>query len=221
MLPYLKICGITRYQDACLCADAGAGALGVVFYSRSPRNVTPEQARDLFLGIPTEIARVGVFVNHPVSDIITIARTVMLDTVQLHGDEPTDDILELQQAGYPVVKVLKAGGPRLLTAAQALPPHTRILVECGQGILPGGNAAVWDWGSAAILADTHSFAIAGGLDSDNLAIAAHAARASGFDASSSLEAEPGIKNPTAVLSFVQAATRIPVPAHPFRWKRAP
>ncbi|MGB4239964.1 MAG: N-(5'-phosphoribosyl)anthranilate isomerase, partial [Kiritimatiellia bacterium] len=89
MFPFLKICGITRREDALFCAEAGAGALGAVFYPRSPRNVTAEQARDIFADLPADIARVGIFVNRATDEIILVARTATLTTVQLHGEEST------------------------------------------------------------------------------------------------------------------------------------
>ena len=221
MLPFLKICGITRREDALFCAESGAGALGAVFYPRSPRNVTPEQARDLFAGLPPAIARVGIFVNHPVAAVLDIARTAALTTVQLHGDESASDILTLQHAGYRVIKVLKTTGAALLDAARALPEKTGILVECGTGTLPGGNAAAWNWAGAAILAGQFPFAIAGGITPANLAEAALASHAGGFDASSSLEAAPGIKDKSQVLAFVRAAEKLPAASRPFDWKGTP
>ena len=221
MFPFLKICGITRREDALFCAEAGAGALGAVFYPRSPRNVTAEQARDIFADLPADIARVGIFVNRATDEIILVARTATLTTVQLHGEESTADILALQSAGLHVVKVLKTTGRDLLAYAQALPAGTGILVECGRGDLPGGNAAAWDWADAAILADNFSFGIAGGIAPDNLAAAARASRAGGFDASSSIEAAPGIKDKASVLAYVQAAAQLPLPAQPFFWKGPP
>lgn len=221
MFPFLKICGITRREDAIFCAEAGAGALGAVFYPRSPRNVTAELARDIFAGLPANIARVGIFVNRPADDIIAIARTATLTTVQLHGEESAADILTLQRAGLHVVKVLKTTGKDLLANARALPVGTGILVECGRGDLPGGNAAAWDWAGAAILADNFPFAIAGGIAPDNLAAAASASRAGGFDASSSLEAAPGIKDKASVLAYVRAAEQLPAARHPFFWKGTP
>lgn len=221
MLPFLKICGITRREDALFCAEAGAGALGAVFYPRSPRHVTPEQARDCFADLPRGIARVGIFVNRPVADILAIARTASLTTIQLHGEESAADIITLAQAGLHVVAVLKTTGPDLLARAQALPAGTGILVECGCGALPGGNAAAWEWAGAAILAASFPFAIAGGIGPENLAAAAQASRAGGFDASSSLEAAPGIKDKASVLAYVQAAAQLPPPARPFFWKGTP
>jgi phosphoribosylanthranilate isomerase len=218
MLPYLKICGITRKPDALLCAEAGAGALGAVFYEKSPRYVTPAQARSLFDGLPDSIARVGVFVDLPPEGVIAIGQAAALDTVQLHGNESLKTIDAVMAAGFHVVKVFKSTGDDLLAAARALPPQVGILIECGKGILPGGNAAIWNWGDAAPLANHRPIAIAGGLHPINIAVAARTSQAAGFDVSSGVEAAPGIKDEAAVTAFMQAMTGVPRPVDPFSWK---
>ena len=85
-LPHVKICGITRKQDAVLCAEAGAGALGAVFYEKSPRNVEPAAVRQLFAGLDPRIARVGVFVNASVDTMLRTARIAAVDVIQMHGE---------------------------------------------------------------------------------------------------------------------------------------
>ena len=107
-LPHVKICGLTRRSDVRFCAAAGAGALGAVFYAKSPRNVAPETARELFAGLPPEVARVGVFVNALAETMIAAARIAALDTVQMHGTETRADIESVQRAGFHVVKVLRS-----------------------------------------------------------------------------------------------------------------
>ena len=220
-LPFVKICGITRRQDALFCAEAGAGALGAVFYGKSPRHVSPAQARYLFEDLPAQIARVGVFVDASAEAMIATARAAALDTVQMHGDEPLQAIRAVLDAGFHVVKVLDRLGDELLAAARALPPQVGLLVECGKGVLPGGNAAIWNWSAAAALAEIRPFAIAGGLHPMNLAVAARSSRASGFDVSSGVESAPGAKDEAAVRAFLQAAAGLDTPPHSFSWKGAP
>lgn len=220
-LPFIKICGITRRPDALFCAAAGVGALGAVFYGKSPRNVSPAQARYLFEDLPAQIARVGVFVDASAAAMIAIARAAALDTVQMHGEETMETIHAVLDAGFHVVKVLGRRGEDWLAAARALPPPVGLLVECGQGVLPGGNAAVWNWSAAAALAEVRPFAIAGGLHPLNLAAAARASRASGFDVSSGVESAPGVKDEAAVRAFLQAAADLGPPPHSFSWKGAP
>ena len=217
-LPHLKICGITRRQDALACARAGVGALGAVFYPRSPRNVAPAQVRELFAELPQAIARVGVFVNANPETVVATAREARLDTVQLHGTETLDDVLAIHRAGLHVVKVLKHVDHKLFIAARALPAQIGILVECGVGVLPGGNAAVWNWAAAAPLAQLPPFAIAGGLTPANLAAAARDSLAAGIDVSSGVESAPGLKDEAAIRAFAQAAAELPPHPQPFCWK---
>lgn len=220
-LPHVKICGITRRQDALACAEAGIGALGAVFYEQSPRHVSPEQARRLFDGLSPDIARVGVFVNAPLDTMIRTARLAGVRTIQMHGAETVKTIEAVQRAGLHVVKVLKQTGTELLAAARTLPPGTGILVECGKGALPGGNATAWDWAGAAPLATLRPFAIAGGLNPENLTAAARNSRASGFDASTGVESAPGIKDKAAIRVFAKAAASLAPLVFPFFWKDAP
>ena len=220
-LSHVKICGITRRQDALFCADAGAGALGAVFYAKSPRNIAPADARKLFMGLPREIARVGIFVNAAVDTMIRTARIADLDTVQMHGEETIEKIEAVRRAGFHVIQAIKRTGPELLAAARALPPRVGILVECGRGALPGGNGIAWNWSKAAPLALFRAFAIAGGLNPENLVAAARDSQASAFDASSGVESAPGLKDEAAVRAFLRAARDLPVPAHPFSWKGSP
>ena len=220
-LPFIKICGITRRPDALFCAAAGVGALGAVFYGKSPRNVSPAQARYLFEDLPAQIARVGVFVDASAAAMIATARAAALDTVQMHGEETMETIHAVLDAGFHVVKVLGRRGEDWLAAARALPPQVGILVECGRGALPGGNGLAWNWSKAAPLAQFRAFAIAGGLNPQNLAQVARDSLATGFDASSGVETAPGLKDEAAVRAFLRAACELPVGAHPFSWKGTP
>lgn len=201
-LPNLKICGITTRDTARFCAEAGVGALGAVFYAKSPRYVTPQQARHLFDNLPDSVARVGVFVDPSIPDLLAAAREAALDTVQLHGREPLETIRAAQQAGFRVIKVLKVTGCSLLAEANALPTSAGILVECGRGTLPGGNGAVWNWEGAAALAALRPYALAGGLTPQNLVDAATLSRASAWDVSSGVETSPGIKDHQAIVRIV-------------------
>ena len=197
-LANLKICGITARETAQRCADLGVGALGAVFFPGSPRCVTPVQARGMFMGLPPSVARVGVFVDRPADEVITMAREAGLDTVQLHGAETAVTCRRVQQAGFRVIKVLKTGGTALVAAARALPSGVGVLVECGRGTLPGGNGAVWQWQEAAPLAAERAFALAGGLTAANILEATRRSGAAAWDVSSGVERAPGVKDPAAI-----------------------
>lgn len=217
-IPNLKICGITSPETALFCAEAGAGALGVIFFPRSPRYVTPERARLIFEAVPDRVARVGVFVDLPPEQVIGIARAAGLDTVQLHGSEPVETVDAALDAGFSVVKVLKSIGDNLLRSARAIPQEVEILVECGRGTLPGGNGAVWNWADAAPLADLRPFAVAGGLTPRNLAEAARLSRATAWDVSSGVECAPGVKDPAAVQELMKSARALSQAHHAHFWK---
>ena len=220
-VPSVKICGITRRQDALVCAEAGVGALGAVFYEKSPRNVSPAQARDLFAGLPARIARVGVFVNASAETMIKTAHEAKLDTIQMHGEETIEVIETVRRAGFNVVQAIKRTGKELLAVARSLPPQIGVLVECGRGALPGGNGVAWNWSEAAPLAEFRPFAIAGGLHPENLATVARQSLASAFDASSGIESAPGIKDEAAVRAFLHAAADLPMQKFSMVWKVLP
>ena len=198
----LKICGLTDPADARLCAEAGAAAVGAVFYPPSPRNVSPERAAEVFADVPPDVVRVGVFVDATAADILRAARVAGLAVAQLHGAEPPALAAELLAAGLRVLRVLRGGD--LAAEAARYSEGTRFLVECGRGALPGGNGAAWDWSAARALSPL-PFALAGGLGPDNLAAAAAASGAVFLDLSSAVESAPGRKDRDKVLAAVAAA----------------
>jgi phosphoribosylanthranilate isomerase len=140
-LPHVKICGITRRQDALLCAEAGVGALGAVFYAKSPRCIEPAAARKLFEGLDPQIARVGIFVNASVDFMVRTARIAALDVVQMHGEETTEKIEAVRREGFHVVQALKRTGPELLAAARALPPGSGFSSNAAGAPCPAATAS--------------------------------------------------------------------------------
>ncbi|MDD2598776.1 MAG: phosphoribosylanthranilate isomerase [Kiritimatiellae bacterium] len=201
----LKICGITSSQSACFCVEQGVGALGAVFYPPSPRNVSAGQAAEIFRCVPETVAKVGVFVNMPVEQILQIAAETRLTTIQMHGNESNAEIQRALQAGYRVIKVLKSSGEKLLKEADNLPPQTGVMVELTFGLLPGGNGVAWEWGDASALSGKHDFALAGGLTAANLLQAAATSGANAFDLSSAMESRPGVKEHQKILELVAVA----------------
>lgn len=198
-LTNLKICGVTSHDTARFCADLGVGALGVVFYARSPRHVSPVQALAILDGLPASVARVGVFADPASVDaVLDVARAAKLDTLQLHGAESDETLEALRRAGYRVIRAIKTAGQDLPARAAALPEDVGLLLECGRGALPGGNGAIWDWSQAAPLAAIRPFALAGGLAPDNILDAIRRSRATAWDISSGIEHRPGVKNHAAI-----------------------
>jgi len=204
----LKICGIKSSATARFCAQQGVGALGVVFFPRSPRCVSADQAAEVLGSLPETIAKVGVFVNMPIDTLLRTAETAGLTTIQMHGIESSEDIEVALKAGYRVIKVLKSAGTQLVLDAKRLPGNTGVMVELSAGDLPGGNGAAWDWASAAELAKVSDFALAGGLSAGNLLAAAKSSNAVAFDLSSSVESEPGVKDHNMILEIVSLAKNL-------------
>ncbi len=190
----IKICGLTRPDEAAACAAAGADAVGVVSHAASPRHVEPGQARKIVAALPAGFPVVGVFADTPAEAVARIAEEAGLLIVQLHGHEDAATISFLQARGLHVVKALKSLGADLLRDVRALPPDCGVLVESGKGPLPGGNAATWNWSEAAPLAGIRPFALAGGLTPENISQAVLAAHPSAVDLSSGVEDSPGRKN---------------------------
>jgi phosphoribosylanthranilate isomerase len=186
----LKICGITTLEDAQAAIAAGATALGFNFYPRSPRYITPDRAAAI--PTPSDVRRVGVFVNESPARIEEIARIAALDTAQLHGDESPAD--------YPSrLTVWKAAR---INGGFTFQPYADLPAEA---VLLDGPAAglTFDWTLAA--GRPQRIIIAGGLDPDNVARVIELAHPWGVDVCSRIESAPGIKDHVKMQAFLQAA----------------
>jgi phosphoribosylanthranilate isomerase len=205
--PQVKICGITRIEDALAAADSGADALGFVFYDKSPRNVTPEQARSIIARLPSSLAAVGIFVNETFSAILEKVRNCGLAAVQLHGVESPDLVLRLLEEKLTVIKALFAINSPGFDRADDYNPSA-FLVECGKGALPGGNAMSWHWVEARKVPRRMPLILAGGLSPENVADAVQQALPDALDVSSGVEISPGIKDPEKIRRFINAIPQI-------------
>jgi phosphoribosylanthranilate isomerase len=189
MPPLVKICGITRVEDAQAAVDAGARAIGFVFWPDSPRAIDPFRARAIAASLPPFVATVGVFVNQPAGHVNGVAALVRLSAVQLHGDETADYVALVRQ---PVVKAVTSDDD--FAAARRWPRNVMLLLDANDPIKRGGTGRTIDWAAAARLAAERPVLLAGGLDPDNVAGAIHRVRPFGIDVSSGVEDAPGIKN---------------------------
>lgn len=197
---YVKICGITRAEDARSAALAGANAIGFVFHSASPRAVAPERAGEIAAALPPGIDRIGVFVDETAARIEAIARQAGLTHVQLHGSESPAFARGLSM---PVLKAIRLRDERDLVQLDAFAAIAPLmLVDAWVPDRAGGTGVVCDWALAARAAAAHPILLAGGLSADNVTDALRRVRPLGVDASSSLEFTPGVKNPDAVRAFV-------------------
>ncbi len=204
--PQIKICGLTRPDEADACAGAGADAIGYIFYPPSPRNLSAEAAGRITSVLPARVCPVGVFVNEPYEVIMRVAETAGLRAVQLHGRETAALVQHLQTAGLKVIKALFFNGTPGFDAIDRYTADA-YLVECVGGPLPGGNALSWNWSAASALAAHHPVVLAGGLAPDNVAAAIDAARPDAVDVSSGVEHQPGRKDLSKVAALCAAISR--------------
>ena len=202
----IKICGLTRPEEAAACAALGADAIGMIFYPPSPRHLNIEAAAAICAALPPAVARIGVFVNASTEIILDRVRRCGLTGVQLHGNESPQTVLDLRAAGLLVIKALFSARPPGLETASAYAPAA-FLVECGRGRLPGGNAEVWNWAEARRVAPLGPLVLAGGLSPDNVGHAIAAAAPDAVDVSSSVENTPGRKNLERVAAFIENVRR--------------
>ena len=198
----VKICGITRLEDARAAVDHGAAAIGFIFWPSSPRFIDPYRARKIARALPPFISTVGVFVNQPREYINGVASLVPLSVVQLHGDETPAFAASLSRA------VMKAVTRR--EQAGEWPEHVTLLVDVHDLAKRGGTGHVVDWKMAASLARERRIVLAGGLTPENVAEAATAVQPWGLDVSSGVEVSPGIKDERRIAAFFAAIHRVRV-----------
>ncbi len=204
--PQIKVCGFTNVEEMITCASLGADAVGFVFYPKSPRNVTEDQAREMALAVPPDVTPVGVFVNETFSAIMRKVERCFLRAVQLHGRESPGLVSRLQKERLPVIKALfSEGSPSFKDVSNYA--ASAYLVECGKGLLPGGNALIWDWKEAKRLGDAYPRILAGGLTPENVYDAVTAGEPDAVDVCSGVESAPGRKNLEKVKAFIDAVSR--------------
>jgi len=199
----VKICGITRVEDALLAASAGADALGFIFYEKSPRFITPSAARAIIKKLPPFIAKVGVFVDEQAGRVEEIAAEAGLTTLQLHGKESP---AYCEEIGINVIKALRVRGEEDIKNISSFNVAALLLDTYKKG-QAGGTGEVFDWALAvkAVGESSRPIILSGGLTPDNVAEAARQVRPYAVDVSSGVEAAPGIKDRALVESFIRRA----------------
>ena len=204
--PQVKICGLTLPHEAAQCAALGADAIGVVFFPRSPRHVTNDQARAVVAALPETVAAVGVFVDATFSTIMARVERCGLSMAQLHGRESAGLAARLKTEGVGVIKALFVDAKPGFDDASGFEVDG-YLVECAKGPLPGGNAMAWDWRAARDFGRCHPLVLAGGLSAENVGEAIGAALPAAIDVSSGVEVSPGRKDPAKVARLIVAVQR--------------
>ena len=202
----VKICGITNVEDALLACELGADAIGLNFYDKSPRCISPFAASKIIQKLPPFVAPVGVFVNWQAAPVTTLAKALALSAAQLHGDEPPKMVSEIAKR-VSVIKALHLG------KGSALPPFakyrgaTAFLLDAPHSGQYGGTGHTTDWSLASTAAKSHRILFAGGLTPENVAEAIQAVRPYAVDVTSGVEAKPGKKDPAKLRAFFDEVAR--------------
>ncbi len=212
-MTWTKICGITNLEDALTAVDAGADALGFVFYESSPRRIDPEAARKIVKELPEMIEKVGVFVNQTEESICVLADAAGLTAVQLHGDNQDPHVADLIAERRPHLKVvvgISMHHPKPEGWAMMWHPDVvhAFLVDSGNSSNYGGTGKTFDWQasqrSIEEIARLGRVVVAGGLTPGNVTAAIRMLRPWGVDVASGVETRPGKKDREKVRAFVAA-----------------
>lgn len=188
----IKICGLTRPEDAIFAAQNGADFFGLIFVESSPRHVQPEQAAEIVRAVRetgSEAKAVGVFRDSSNDYIREIAEVAALDLVQMHGSESEEDIVAL---GLPVIRTLRVGDT--LPDTHATPTAAWLLFDTFDERRGGGTGRRFDWSLLALYDRSKPFFLSGGLTPENVVAALSLVRPDAIDLSSGVEREPGIKD---------------------------
>lgn len=206
----VKICGLSRPEDVAAVAGAGAAYAGFVFFARSPRNLTLDDARALALEAPVGLAKVALTVDADDMLLDRITEAVPLDMLQLHGSESPGRVAEIKaRYGLPVMKAVGVAGQEDLAALAGYEEVAdQILVDAKPlkgAALPGGNGLAFDWRLIAGRKWARPWMLAGGLTPGNVAEAVRLTGARQVDVSSGVERAPGMKDAGLIRAFVEAA----------------
>ena len=194
----VKICGITSAEDAAAAVDAGADALGLIFVPGTPRCVAPDVAAGILEAVPPLVATVGVFVDHPLEEVLRIISVLGLHAVQLHGQEPA---AYSRRIPVPVIRALRVRDAASLHPLETYPAHAFLLDAYVEG-LPGGTGTPISWDLALRAKGGKPVILSGGLRPETVAQAVRLVRPHGVDVSSGVEASPGRKDHRKVREFI-------------------
>ncbi len=207
---HVKICGVTRPEDIAAVADAGGRYIGLNFFPKSPRYVTPAQAAALAAGTPAGICKVALVVNPTDAALDALVAEVPMDMIQLHGAETPARVAQIKaRHGLPVMKAMAIGGPEDLAALDAYATVAdQLLVDTKPpkgADLPGGNGLAFDWSLIAGRPWSVPWMLAGGLNAQTVAEAIRVTGARQVDLSSAVESAPGVKDAGLIAAFCKAA----------------
>jgi len=202
----VKICGITNAADAQAAIEAGANLLGFNFYKKSPRSIAEEEAAKVRAHLPKRVKAVGIFVNPLPADVITLRRSLKLDAVQLHGDEPPETVAEIAPL-VPVIKAFRVEPEFPLASLDEYSQAFAFLFDAAQTGQYGGTGHTTDWDVARRASLRHRIILAGGLKVENVGAAIRIVRPYGIDVASGVESSPGRKDHGRLREFIQEVRR--------------
>jgi phosphoribosylanthranilate isomerase len=211
----VKICGVERTESVDAAVKYGAAYIGFIFYRPSPRNLTPEKAKQLICRVPKNITSVGLFVDPTNSEIENVLTATDLDMIQLHGLEKPSRVLEIKKLSQlPILKAIKiAKREDLILATDFYDVADHLLFDSKapeniKNILPGGNAISFDWTLLRHAKIPLPWMLAGGLNANNILEATTSSGANTLDVSSGVEGTPGIKDLNLIKNFLTMAKTI-------------
>ena len=208
----VKVCGITRPEDARLAVELGAWAIGLNFFAGSPRACDIAVAEGIGIELKRQAEVAGVFVNATLDDVTRTADRCALTLLQLHGDEGPAYCQEAaRRTGCKVIKAARVKDAHTITALRAYSVDYHLLDAYRTGV-PGGTGEAFDWEFAARHDRRVPLVLAGGLTPDNVAAAIRATEPFAVDTASGTEAEPGSKDPELMRGFFEAVERAPASA---------
>jgi phosphoribosylanthranilate isomerase len=200
----VKICGITNIDDALSAVDAGCDALGFVFYAKSPRAVTPEQAAEIISKLPAFVTSVALFVNESAEVVNQVIATAGVDLLQFHGDESAEFCSRFSR---PYIKALRMKPELDLTAQfETYASSQGILLDAYTPGIPGGTGEMFDWSRIPTELAT-KIILAGGLSAENVAEAIAQVSPYAVDVSGGVEASKGIKDSNKMTDFMNEVYR--------------
>ena len=207
----VKICGITRVEDAISAVNAGADAIGLVFYAPSPRALTIAQAQQIVAAIPPFVSVVGLFVNALQTEIESVLSKVRLDILQFHGDESAQDCEQIcQQINLPYYKAIRVkADTNLLQCEAEFKSAKALLLDTYSETAVGGTGQVFDWNLIPNNL-TKPVILAGGLTADNVALAIQQVRPYAVDVSGGVEQNKGIKDAAKIAAFMRGVSNADV-----------
>ena len=196
----VKICGLTEADIARDAAMAGADAIGLVFYDKSPRSVDVHRAQEIIEALPPFVNRVGLFVNANPSFVDEVLCEVPLDTLQFHGDE---GVLDCTQYQMPFIKSLRVKPEtNVVQVAEQFSSASAILLDSYNPSTYGGTGEAFDW-SLACVDISLPIILAGGLNEENVSMAIKQVNPYAVDASSGVESAPGVKDIDKIIAFIR------------------